>query len=747
MAVAVAVASLPGRSGWALADAAEYLDSAMRVESGRPLPVESLRPFFLSALLTPLFRAARVFGSADGSEIVTIVTAAMIATSGFAAVATYLFAERLFGAGPAVCAGLLLAVNRVFNFWSPLVMADVPCAALVAAAATAALGAPTPRRALTMGALLGGAVLFKYQAMLPGSVLLIALPFLWRGTPKKLRLYAAVAGGLILAMFVQSTLDLVARRPFGATLHAWIRDNVVYLGIGRLAPYIRPIVGTEAIETWVRSWGIPANYSVWSAASVDSRFTMPFGHYWTRRFDLLTWIEIVFLFVGVVVSLRRRTRGAWLPALVVGAAAYALSTKGHKEFRLWLPVAPFFFTLVGLGFAESLAWILERAARTAVAVATVTLAQSPVAIVGGIPLQAAFARNPVLKQLLVGDADSLELRRTPEGKPTEKARGWRPWQLLPEPPNPRDFSGYARATDWLNENAPRGARVSAAWAWQFSFRLRPDLVVALPRVQLDRFVRATHQVQCELVALVSSLDYYVTHLSALNDSPALFDEIDAEFTTAAIFDDPVFDENLDSVVLFARRRPSDRPDPWMRVLSEEEAAEALARAPADRRVQFGTIDAGIDAPTPLVESLACDLDREGLLRGRIWARILWRVPENAAPISSAPRFQLSVTNAREERCGAGYDVGYGRVPMSQWKPGTVIEQRVPIRPPRSYVDFLATRREGAAMSLDLWMGVDRMSAGPVRRAVGVTFPRMLDTARARHRAFGDVHLGGLDLVR
>jgi len=754
--IAIAIASLPHRSAYPNGDSVEYLRNADRVESGLSLPEESVRPFFFSALLLPIFRAARAFGSTDGREVVAVATALMIAVAGLAAVATHRFATRIFGAGPALGAALFLAANRTFQFWAPTVTTDVPCALFLACASAVALGPPSVRRALALGALLGAAFLFKYQALLPAGILVACLPVLWRGATRKTRLYGSIALGLAIAILVQSSLDGLAGRPFGSTFVKYLRDNVLYLVLGRVHPLLRKLFGDTAVKEWTESvFGIGVNLQLKDSLPDDAALLRPRSWYWKNLREFLTPLEVALGAIGLVAALRKRSRAWWLPGLVVAIAAVTLSMKGSKEFRLWIPFSPFVFALVGLGFASTLAWIDRTARPLAATAAILLLAPNVISIVGGLPLQMRLARTPFVRSFLAFDASTIE--RDQEGL-LEARRGWRPWQLIPEPENAAQFGGYERAARWLNRYAPSGSRVSAAWAWQLAYRLRPDLFFVEHGSQLDRYPQLDAAGRAGVLAHVRSLDFLVSHFAALVLAPDLFETIDREFETVAVIEDPIYDQSLDAILLLRRRPQPAAAGEWMRVLTGAEAEAFRANAPADRRLLFYArrLD-DKDAPfEPFLELLDCQIDRATLAEGRLQLRLAWRIPEpddaGAFVLEGVLNHRIRVQNGRGEMIGVdGFYLGHRRLTPEQWKPGVVILEQMPIRPERDYFDFVERRSPNEELSFDVWIELvpllcDRLGR-PERLSYAKVIPYFERNARWKHPTLREhVRIGGIDFT-
>ncbi len=760
LALSVAFASLPHRSGFPIGDAVEYLRNAGRVEEGLALEVSpgSVRPFFFSALLLPVFRAARVFGSADGREVIAFVTALMLVLAGITAVATYRFVERLTGAPAALGAALFLTANRVFGFWAPTVMTDVPAALCIVAAASVGLARPTALRALGIGALLGCAILLKYQSILVGGLVIAGLPILWwrDGRRIALRSIGIVVGGVLLALLAQSFLDMLAGRSFGSTLHAYVKANVMYQVVGHTHPFLRKVFGEEAFSLWAQSYfGVaddPAAHALARSMHPEMLLRSPMDFYWTQLPEFLTWMEFCLLMVGVGVLAWRRPRAWWLPLVVVGGTAFALTAKGHKEFRLWVPAAPFVFALVGIGFASVIAWLDGKLHRLAAPLAFLLLAPNLLAILGGVPLQTRLARVPWMRPLLAYDARTPLPRTGPDGRVTVEPRGWRPWQVIPEPKNPAEYGGYARAAQWLNRNAPAGSRVSGAWFWQFTFRLRPDLILVEPRYQVDTYASLGPPERGEVLASLRSCDYFVAHLSALVLSPEVFEVLDTEFEVLRSFENAIYDEGLDTIFVLERRARPSLENAWVRIHEGPDAERVRLRSSPDRYVRFVERAGGADRP--IVELLDCRFDRRELAEGHVVLLTTWRVPEGSVARGHSLFLQLRITNARGEQIGSdasSYRLAFGRLWGERWKPGVVVEQRVPIRPARELFDFARPRDPAEAVSLDAWIQlVGSEPASPPERPSSRTYfpePDIAPGSRIVDPDFGRLKVGGTDVAR
>ncbi|MBL8692902.1 MAG: hypothetical protein JNJ88_02275 [Planctomycetes bacterium] len=750
-AVGVALASLPHRSGYPIADAVEYLKNAGLVESGQELGGGSVRPFFYSALLLPIFRAARVLGSSDGREVFALVTAFMIGLGGLAAVATYRFVEKIGGAAAAIAAALFLSANRVFQFWVPNAMTDVPSSLCIGAAAACAMAPPSRWNALRTGLLLGAAIAFKYQAIQALMLFAGCMVFLWKPPGKRLPWVnlGLLFSGSSAGMALQSLLDLLAGRPFGATLLNYLRDNVLYPIGGRLAPILNRTIGPEAanqfLESLTSTSADVAKYSEVRAADPGMLLSQSRWYYFENIPELLTWFEVALFVIGAAVLARRRPRGWWFPIVFLAASVAILSGKGSKDFRLWVPFLPFVCCMVGVGFASLVARIDRRLPTLAAIVAFCAFAFNLITILGGIPLQTQLARVSWARPLLVYDSRTPIAVKKRDGTTREERKGFRPWQVLPEPRNPADFGGYERAARWLNQNAPAGARVSATWFWQFHYRLRPDLVLVAHRVQIDDFRKLPAPDRADIAAHLRSLDFLVVHLSSVLE-PGLFDIVDREFETVQIFENAIYDDSLDTLfVLKKRARPGDE-NAWVRIIEGREAAEIHRNARPDSIFSLRTDP----SPTakPVIQILSCTFDPAELEQGRVQVRIVWRVPEGSECGNHDVWLQLKVTNAYEHVIGnAGYRLGYGRVSPDRWKPGVIIEQRIPIRPARELFDFARPRTLNEAVSLDAWIQLVCKEPGdPSKPAFHYPVGTGERYSRFQDPVFGRIRIGGSDCV-
>ena len=193
-----------------------------------------------SAFLVPIFRLARIFGSSDGREVVAVVTALMITIAGLAGVVTYRFVEKIAGRLRRSALALFLGANRVFHSGRRRSPRTFHARRASAPRPPSRSARPSWRNALLLGSLLGVAALFKYQALLPGGLLVLGLPFLWRGSGKRgiLKLLALAFVGFLLGVVVQSTLDWFGGRGFGATFVNYLRDNIGWVYGIRARPYL-----------------------------------------------------------------------------------------------------------------------------------------------------------------------------------------------------------------------------------------------------------------------------------------------------------------------------------------------------------------------------------------------------------------------------------------------------------------------------------------------------------------------------
>ncbi|MBI3820566.1 MAG: glycosyltransferase family 39 protein [Planctomycetes bacterium] len=708
--IAVAIASLPHRSGYPIADAVEYLKNAARAEGGQAMIQNTARPFFFSAFLVPIFRAVRVFGSTDGREAVAVATPIMLMIAGLAAVATYRFVEKLAGAPAALGAALFLAANRVYQFWAPVVATDVPCAACVACAFAIVLRPPNWKNSLMAGALMGTAILFKYQAMMIVGLMLIGMPFLWRRDVGRRHWYylMLVIAGVCAGLLVQCILDWLGDRGFGQTLLNYVRANFIYPYGQRLAPILQKIMGKEGFRDWFQTilGGVPVDEDKRDQiAKLNPEFLInqPYSYYWRQLPQFLTWLEFGLGCLGVAALVRRRPRGWWYPIFILFACIVMLNIKGTKEWRLYVSVSPFVFAMIGIGFSAAILWISRLSPRLAAFAAALCLAPDLISMLGGVPLQTRLSRIPQIRPLLMYDA------RTPvkivDRKPVLK--GWRPWQIIPECTNPADYGGYERAAHWMNQNAAAGSRVSATWFWQFHFRLRPDIFLVEPLIEIDDKYRDLPESKKQIVRdYLHSLDYFASHLQALVNAPELLELVDREFEIASVFENTIYDETLNSIFIFKKRaRPGG--EPWFtRVLAGPEAEKTVSEADPAKQIVF--YESTADARRPVVEVIDAGLDPEQLAAGRLTARIVWRVPKDNISSGHDLTLQLRARNgALAVVDSTGYKLGFDSVPKELWKPGTVIIQRIPLRPARDIFDFARANQPNEAINISLYLQLIR----------------------------------------
>lgn len=709
LTIGVSLATLQHRSGYPLADAVEYLKNAARAEGGLPMMQDSVRPFFFSGFLSVIFRITRIFGSHDGREVVVIATAIMMLMSGVVAVVTYRFIEKIAGAPAALGAALFLAANRVFQFWAPTVATDVPCAMCIGAAAMLVMRPPSAKSALFAGAALGIGILFKYQAMVPAGLILLCLPFLWgplEGRRRTTWLITIALLGILAGLTIQSVLDWLVGRGFGATLWNYVKLNVVGSFGPRIAGLLRPFVPVETLnEVLAGLMDIKVDLNARANAAnlhPDVLVRQPYTYYWTQLPQFLTWIETALAGLGAVALMVRRPRGWWFPFIVLGGFVFILTMKASKEWRLFVSITPFVFLFVGIGFAAVIATISRFAPRLAAIAAVLFLAPNLISLIGGVPLQVRASRSDFTRPLLAYDARS---QGWVNGKPVLK--GWRPWQVIPECNNPADYGGYHRAADWVNLNAAAGSRVSATWFWQFHFRLRPDLFLVEPLQQFDdRYKDFTNEQKEAVRQHIRSLDYFVSHLQALVLSPELFEFIEREFELVATFENSITDDSLNTIFVLKKRAKPSAEGWWLRVHTPAEVAALKASIPASDPVVY--YEGPANDRRPVVELLHCDIDPEALADGRVVARFTFEVPPGTPSDGADIYLHIRVRNSRYHVIHEqGYKLGYDRVTGARWKSGTVFTQRVPMRTPRELYDFAKPEGPGGIPSLSVWLQLAR----------------------------------------
>jgi len=308
----------------------QYFEQAHRLAFGSGVVpweyLEGVRSWLLPGVIAGLMRIAAIFSDAP-QAYVTLVRVTNIAVSLAVPYVGFRIANRHFGCGPAVAAGLICAFWYELIYYAPVAMTEEPAAHLALLALW--LGEPLAdhpelpsRRLVLAGALFGLAVCLRYQY---GPALVAAA--LWQHAGNRRRLLLVGGAGLAVVAIGSGLLDaLTLGAPFQS----------IWLNFQRNA--VDGLSGAMGVEPW----------------------------FYPAAYFLVAWGALFPLFV--VLAVLGATRA---PAFAIAAVMTVVlhSLTPHKEVRfiyLAIATAPI---LIGLGGARLLAlpMLRRRPAATAAA--------------------------------------------------------------------------------------------------------------------------------------------------------------------------------------------------------------------------------------------------------------------------------------------------------------------------------------------------------------------------------------------
>ena len=285
-----------------------------------------------------LMAAARLIGSCAPFLV-------MPACGGALVLLTFLLGRRLFGAGVALAAALLVACSPVVVFQSLVVMADVPAAAFWMAALT--IASTRSRRAPLFCGLLAGAAI----AIRPNLAPLAVFPWMlswgeqgWRGMQPRVTAWYAL-GVMPAALFVGWVNYKLYGSPFSSGYGDIGEAFAVRHARVNLALYARWWLETQGPLAFVflaALWRRPASrrferlvlVAYAAAVVLLYAFYLPFDQWWYLRF-VIPAVPVVLLLcadaVDWIASSRVSIRAAALALFVAFAAAHAVTFIASKD--------------------------------------------------------------------------------------------------------------------------------------------------------------------------------------------------------------------------------------------------------------------------------------------------------------------------------------------------------------------------------------------------------------------------------
>ncbi|MCY2961575.1 MAG: glycosyltransferase family 39 protein [Planctomycetota bacterium] len=696
--------------GYQIADSVEFMEIAQSFVRGEErVDAGLIRPFGFSFILLPFFALADWIGLRDLRAVVWCVTLVEILLGCVLVVLTARVAARVGGRACALAAGFLVATNPVFLQYSTQPESGIPAGVCIALALEKLLvrrgkQSISGRDALVGGLWLGAAFLVAYKTLLVSAVLVVLLVLRDRWSHR--RTWIAAGAGLFAALALQSVLDWAMYDAFGASVFNYLAQNTgsvltsvflkVHFAIGG------GIHGVPLLDQ-PRSWWLDRAEDIyriraeWTGESwygpseISLRGKMSPWFYVTQLPTMLPWPAIAMLAIGTVVAVVKRNVAAVMLIVLLVVNVAAMSNKGQKEFRIWLPLLAILMPVTALGFA----W----------------LADAVLARVGSARKFATIVLFAAIAAFSLRSLTDIEMRR---------------------------FGGYWVAMDWVNARAaeslparaeearrrglrePEHVRVAAAYHWAV-FRRGSPIVdpVKLPW-QLNMWSQYMPDEKSGFVtqhnedlAALEEVDVFLVHLPILSEHPELMRWVAAGFEVAAAFYDQSTYGDLGPIFVLQRRSS----DPRGRRFFEERRGLDLAQFQADRELRgaFDFIDPE-DPDGERLQLLGIEY-QEVPPQGFGWITYHW-----SAPRKPARDWTLvdRITPPDEHYVwDNGHRAAYGALPTDAWDAGTIVSESylvVPASEPyRSGAPFHpigGAYRRGDLLPVRCWMGVRAYGPDP-----------------------------------
>lgn len=637
--------------GYQLADSVEFMERARSLERGQAM-VDSLaiRPFGFSTVLLPFFAVADWLGLPDQRAVAWTISLFQIAL-GLALVAVAMrLGGRIAGQRGALLAGTLTGANPVLLQYSSQPVSGLAAGICAGLAVDAILTEDRFRSGVRCGAWLGIAFLMAFQSLLVATALLLVL--LLRDVRRRRALLPPSVRGLLCgfgaALLVQILIDWALFGTPGASLYNYAVQN-----FGAVAASFLARIGwrAPAVRIYELTMRLQGREGSAVADSVLAAKQSPW-FYIAELPRMLVWPAIAALVLGFVRTVRRPDWRVALPALVFAVNVLAMSNKGSKDFRLWLPLLP----LIALVCVHGWTWLAPRTFRA------------------GILLDLGFS----LAVLGLGAAALAPL-------------------------GSRRFAGYWRAMDWANLRAGELARESAhprvavasAYNWAVYLRDSPDVDLRKLPWQVDLWPRYSSRQRAEILAALEEIELFLVHLAVLRGNPELLEFLAARFAVAAAVHDQVIDlQGLGPILVLERRRGA---------LEENLLFETGGTAPSGPpAMRFSREDESLD----LLDWSYRRLPPQGLG----WITYRWRSPGG---LSRDYTFLDRITSLDEGRAWQNdHAPAWGRRPANAWPRGEVLTEgylvvpaQDPYRPGGPFLPLGGEDRARTEVPADLWMAI------------------------------------------
>ena len=735
------------QEGYQLADSVEYLERAQGIAYGHAL-IDSvaIRSFGFSGLLVPLFWINDALGIENPVRIMQAAQLLQVCLTLALVVATARLCAHFAGRTAGLAAGALLGFNPITLRWGVEPVSGIAAALFLTLAISSAvknrpvlLAWPWTRStnapsavlvraplcdAWITGAWLGLAFLMAYQTILVIAFVLLVLVL--RDLRRDPRWILAVLAALLCVVLLQCALDRWYYGSFGISVQRYFIENFgsnvarLFAKCGEL-----PLVGQQfhAISRWIYNGlfkpgenTISYQEQVVAGQKLISE-KLPQTWYLTQIGRCLVPPAVILVVLGSLRCLFQAWRGTAILWFVVLASVLAMSVKGSKDFRLWLPLLPLLSTLGGIAFC------------------TLFLRSGVLKLAGLVTLA------------VIAVLAALEYRTT----------------------NTRKYGGYWRAIAFVNERAasvraerkpadgqtdpPAKLRLSAAYHWSMFLRESRDVqLIKLPH-HLDGWKSYDTAARAEDLATLATLDAFITHLPVLTQNPDLFEVLNRDFAVTAAYYDRVVYDSLGPIYVLQRCPPEQA---GLRFFQREEGLtleELTRRAGHPPLLEFEHAQAASKERLALVEARYTPLAGDGLG----WISYVWHGGPLPAPDwtildrLTAPDHENSWQN--------NHQPAYGMQKTSTWGAETtlregylVVAEANPWDVDVVYHRLGGSYRRGDLIPVTLWIDVVHLNeAQQVALRMDaldpITHERVVDSAPTPDRSTPSDDAGGRDDAR
>ena len=514
--------------GYQIADSVEYLERAHNIVLGVPMvDSQAIRSFGFSGLFIPLFALARIFGRYGAMpQAANVLQIALVLAL---LVVTMRLAARLAGRRAGYAAGLMLLASPAVLRWGVTPISGVAAALFVALALSELIGerraARPARSGLVAGLWLGAALLMAYQTVIVIAPILAVVLVL--RAPRGFR--PSVVCGVLACVLLQCFLDLAYYGRFGASLGYYVLENfgsnfamIVYHAGDKLRVRTLMDAGQWLYNEFGRAAEIDYATQEQAKATSDAIRSMQSGTWYLEHLAHgVPWAAAILVAAGFARSLVRRNWKVVLFVLVVAVNVGAMSLKGSKEFRLWLPFLPMVAVIGALGFH----WLAGEA----------PIRSSPRALLACALVGAA---------LVFGAAAHADTNVRRHGG------FWRAMEYVNRIAKDRDRALRTASHD--GRDPPR-LRVVSSYHWAVFLRESPRVeLLKLPR-HLDTWAHMQEWERAADLTAIASLDYFLVHLPTLTERPLLMEAVNRDFAVRAVFFERAAYAGLGPVYVLGRR--------------------------------------------------------------------------------------------------------------------------------------------------------------------------------------------------